>query len=527
MLAVFYNLFIFFLIKDKVYLYFAICLLFFTLDRNQYYIQLAFFKDQPYLFRLLGNFFFITFFAFFIQSIRNFIQPVPALYRLNRAVVCFLVLTALTNIVQIFTIRFPGFPSTEINSFVEFLIRATYILLGISMVKMIQRGSSDARFAFLATLPLFTFWFFTLMTHLLGRYFNVSFPDFFPRNHEYIESFCFAWLIIFFSGALLNRYNLARKRVAQQAIEKEQLEKEREIERNRIIASQNELLEQQVKERTAQLQTSLEELKATQNQLIHKEKLASLGELTAGIAHEIQNPLNFVNNFSEVSTELVSELEEEHQKPDRDAELEKELLGDLKQNLQKINHHGGRASQIVKNMLAHSRSTTGDRQATNLNALCDEYLRLAYHGLRRSGVPAKDNTFNCELVTDLDPTAGSVNLVPQEIGRVLLNLFNNAFYTVQKKQTITPEPYQPMVKVRTKAGLKHIEIRIIDNGLGMDDSVKEKLFQPFFTTKPTGEGTGLGLSLSYDIITKGHGGTLTVESQPGIGSEFIILLPLA
>ncbi|WP_138993548.1 ATP-binding protein [Larkinella sp. C7] len=520
-LAIAYNLFIFISIKDIVYLYFAICLFFFTLDRNAYNIQLAFFENQPHLFKLLANFFFIIFFSFFIQSIRKFIQPAPELGRLNRAISYFLALTAAVNILQFFMYRFSGMPTFEIMLLIEILIRVVYVLLGIGMVKMIRRGSLDARFALLATLPLFAYWLFTLSTQIVGRYLNLKLPKGFRGMLEYSESFCFAWLIIFFSGALLNRYNLARKRVAQQAIEKEQLEKEREIERNRIIASQNERLEQQVKERTAQLQTSLEELKATQNQLIQKEKLASLGELTAGIAHEIQNPLNFVNNFSEVSTELVTELEEEQQKPDRDAELEKELLGDLKQNLQKINHHGGRASQIVKNMLAHSRTTTGDRQATNLNALCDEYLRLAYHGLR-----AKDNTFNCELVTDLDPTAGSVNLVPQEIGRVLLNLFNNAFYTVQKKQKTTSEPYQPMVKVRTKASLKQIEIRIIDNGLGMDDTVKEKLFQPFFTTKPTGEGTGLGLSLSYDIITKGHGGTLTVESQPGVGSEFIITLPV-
>jgi two-component system NtrC family sensor kinase len=220
-----------------------------------------------------------------------------------------------------------------------------------------------------------------------------------------------------------------------------------------------------------------------------------------------------------VSAELVSELEDEQQKPERDVELEKELLGDLKQNLQKINHHGSRASQIVRNMLAHSRSNTGEHQATNLNALCDEYLRLAYHGLR-----AKDNTFNCELITDFDPVLGLVKVVPQEIGRVLLNLFNNAFYTVQEKQKMTMD-YQPKVTVRTKNLSDKVEIRVIDNGKGMTESVKDKLFQPFFTTKPTGEGTGLGLSMSYDIITKGHGGTLKVESQPGKGSEFIVILP--
>jgi two-component system NtrC family sensor kinase len=518
-LAICYNLFIYFSIKDKVYLYFGICLIFFTLDRNPYRIQLAFFEEQPYLFKLLNVFFFIIFYIFFIQALRKFIQPVPALSRLNKAIIFFLSLTALANVVQFFMFTIPGFPASDLTLLIEILIRVVYIICGLGILKMIRRGSPDARFALLATTPLFTFWFATLMTQLLGRYFNLLVPNSVWGWVEYVEKFCFAWLIIFFSGALINRYSLIRKRVAQQAIEKEQFEKEREIERNRIIASQNELLEKQVKERTAQLQTSLEELKTTQNQLIQKEKLASLGELTAGIAHEIQNPLNFVNNFSEVSAELVSELEDEQQKPERDVELEKELLGDLKQNLQKINHHGSRASQIVRNMLAHSRSNTGEHQATNLNALCDEYLRLAYHGLR-----AKDNTFNCELITDFDPVLGLVKVVPQEIGRVLLNLFNNAFYTVQEKQKMTMD-YQPKVTVRTKNLSDKVEIRVIDNGKGMTESVKDKLFQPFFTTKPTGEGTGLGLSMSYDIITKGHGGTLKVESQPGKGSEFIVILP--
>lgn len=522
LLAVCYNLYIFISIRDKVYLYFAICLFFFTFDRNGFNLQLALFYEQPYLFKMISNFFFIIFFFFFIQSIRKFIQLAPTLPRLNRTINFFLILLTLTNVVQFFMFWFPVVPSDCVIVALEILIRMVYGLLAIGMVKMIRRGSLDARFAVLATTPLFLFWLYTLSTHLLGRFFDIQIPRWYWYNFEYIESVCFAWMILFFTGALLNRYNLIRKRVAQQAIEKEQLEKEREIERNRIIASQNELLEKQVKERTAQLQTSLENLKATQDQLIQKEKLASLGELTAGIAHEIQNPLNFVNNFSEVSSELLTELEEEQQKPDRDAGLEQELLSDLKMNLQKISHHGSRASQIVRNMLAHSRTSSGERQATSLNALCDEYLRLAYHGLR-----AKDNSFNCELETDFDPNVGTVNLVPQEIGRVLLNLFNNAFYTVQEKQSTTSEPYHPSVTVRTRIIDQRVEIRVIDNGMGMTDAVREKLFQPFFTTKPTGEGTGLGLSLSYDIVTKGHGGALTVESQPGQGSVFVVLLPLA
>ncbi len=268
-------------------------------------------------------------------------------------------------------------------------------------------------------------------------------------------------------------------------------------------------------------ENALTELRATQTQLIQKEKMASLGELTAGIAHEIQNPLNFVNNFSEVSTELVAELRDEELKDHRDTELIGELLIDLSNNLQKINHHGSRASAIVRGMLEHSRTGTGEKRPTNLNLLADEYLKIAYHGLR-----AKDKDFNAELVTDLRAEIGSVEVMPQEIGRVLLNLYNNAFYAVQQKQPLAPADYKPTVTVSTTQANGHVQIRVSDNGMGIPDSVKDKIFQPFFTTKPTGEGTGLGLSLSYDIITKGHGGSLTVESQENQGTAFVITLPI-
>ncbi|GAB3641247.1 tetratricopeptide repeat protein [Spirosoma arcticum] len=271
-----------------------------------------------------------------------------------------------------------------------------------------------------------------------------------------------------------------------------------------------------------QIEQTLTQLRNTQTQLIQKEKMASLGELTAGIAHEIQNPLNFVNNFSEVSAEMVAELADEHQKPQRDADLETELLTDLKGNLHKITLHGQRASNIVKGMLEHARNSSGDVQPTNLNALADEYLRLAYHGQR-----AKEKNFTCELTTHFDPAIGQVTIMPQEIGRVLLNLFSNAFYAVRERQKRGQADYQPAVTVstvKTKAG---VEIRVTDNGVGMPQSVQQKIFQPFFTTKPTGEGTGLGLSLSYDIITKGHGGSLRVASEDGQGTEFTVELPTA
>ncbi|GAB3713771.1 hypothetical protein GCM10027592_53250 [Spirosoma flavus] len=266
------------------------------------------------------------------------------------------------------------------------------------------------------------------------------------------------------------------------------------------------------------------QLQSTQAQLIQKEKLASLGELTAGIAHEIQNPLNFVNNFSEVSTELIDELKEgPFQKlPDDEKLYAEEILGDLTSNLKKISHHGGRASSIVKGMLEHSRTDSGEKRPTDLNALADEYLKIAYHGMR-----AKNKEFNCELVTHFDPTLEPVTVAPQEIGRVLLNLYNNAFYALSEKAKKTSDPdYKPTVTVSTKQEFDQVVIRVSDNGTGISESVKAKIFQPFFTTKPTGEGTGLGLSLSYDIITKGHKGTLGVESQSGAGTEFIIHLPV-
>ena len=277
---------------------------------------------------------------------------------------------------------------------------------------------------------------------------------------------------------------------------------------------------EEINQKSIQLENSLTDLRTTQTQLIQREKMASLGELTAGIAHEIQNPLNFVNNFSEVSAELVAELEEEQHKEKRDTELESELLGDLKQNLLKITQHGSRVSAIVRGMLEHSRNNTGEKRPTDLNALANEYLKIAYQSLR-----AKYKDFDAQLVTDFSPNLAKVEVVPQELGRVLLNLYNNAFYAVQQKQQTAPVAYQPTVAIHTQQINGCVEIRVSDNGAGIPHSLKTKIFQPFFTTKPTGEGTGLGLSLSYDIVTKGHQGSLWVESQEDEGSAFIIQLP--
>ncbi len=283
------------------------------------------------------------------------------------------------------------------------------------------------------------------------------------------------------------------------------------------------------------------ELTSTQAQLIQSEKLASLGELTAGIAHEIQNPLNFVNNFSELNRELIAEMEEEIEKGNL-SEV-KLIATDLAANEEKINHHGQRASGIVKSMLEHSRTSTGTKEPTDLNALADEYLRLAYHGLR-----AKDSNFNAKYELIADPDLPKVNVVPQDIGRVLLNLISNAFYAVHQRNTeggtghhvetghalsLQPQqppqqrpPYQPTVTISTQKIDNHIVITVKDNGNGIPESIKDKIFQPFFTTKPTGQGTGLGLSLAYDMVVKGHGGTIQVEANENSGTTFIIQLSI-
>ncbi len=264
-------------------------------------------------------------------------------------------------------------------------------------------------------------------------------------------------------------------------------------------------------------QKALSELKSTQNQLIQSEKLAGLGELTAGIAHEIQNPLNFVNNFSEVSAELVEEMQEELNKGDMDEA--KSIANDLRQNLQKISQHGKRASSIVKGMLEHSRMGTGERELTDINQLADEYLRLSYHGLR-----AKDKTFNADYELIANTSLPKINVVPQEIGRVFLNLINNAFYAVNERAKSGEINYQPKVSVSIHQKDRQVIVKVKDNGMGMLPTTKAKIFQPFFTTKPTGQGTGLGLSLAYDIITKGHGGEIELESLEGEGTTFVVKL---
>jgi two-component system NtrC family sensor kinase len=378
----------------------------------------------------------------------------------------------------------------------------------------------------------------TLAIAIVPFIFSIFINDVFklivPEFHEHydetfknIRGFAVIWLVGF--GIYIQRQNKKEKALRQ----KNELEKQ-------ILEAKKNSLEQQVAERTAELtqqKESLEktilELQTTQTQLVHAEKMASLGELTAGIAHEIQNPLNFVNNFSEMSVELLAELkdlrnkETKGQRHTKDEDLENELFADITQNLEKISHHGKRASSIVKGMLEHSRTSTGTKELTDINALADEYLRLSYHGLRAKNKNGSTIRFNADFKTDFDENLPKIEVVPQDFGRVLLNLISNAFYAVGKKESENKEvgnSYKPIVIISTKWMDNQVMISIKDNGTGMSEAIKAKIFQPFFSTKPTGEGTGLGLSLAYDIVTKGHGGTIDVQSVEGEGTEFTIII---
>jgi signal transduction histidine kinase len=340
------------------------------------------------------------------------------------------------------------------------------------------------------------------------------------RNTVVLKKFDNQWLIVHVHGSMPD-YRLSGQNYMT----------------NADTSKRNVELEQQVYQRTKELNEALENLRSTQSLLIQSEKMASLGELTAGIAHEIQNPLNFVNNFSEVNTELIEEMKEELQTGNAKEAIA--IANDISENQKKINQHGKRADAIVKGMLQHCQTSNGTKEPTNINALADEFLHLAYHGLR-----AKDKTFNATLKTDYDKTIGMVNVIPQDIGRVILNLITNAFYAVSEKQKAlqTPYPleggpdYQPIVTVMTKHQLPlsggrgsdgpMVTISVADNGPGIPKSALDKIFQPFFTTKPTGQGTGLGLSLSYDIV-KAHGGELIVETKEGEGTAFTIQLPVS
>jgi len=370
-----------------------------------------------------------------------------------------------------------------------------------------------------------------VIVSLLSDLFQVILTSFYNRWANYFDNIVML-SVIWLVAILFSQYRQYK------AAEKERIKRQKEDEINRAIAIRKVELEELVVERTAEitkqkeeLLRTLNELKATQSQLIQSEKMASLGELTAGIAHEIQNPLNFVNNFSEVSSELLDEMKEELEKGN--AGETSAIVNDLKQNLEKIIHHGKRADGIVKAMLQHSRSSDETKEPTDINKLADEYLRLAYHGLR-----AKDKSFNATLKTDFDETLGKIDVVPQEMGRVIINLLTNAFYAVSEKkkqlEKNTPadgndaqqSPYTPTVLIATRKLKDAVEIKVSDNGNGIPKKEVSKIFEPFYTTKPSGKGTGLGLSMSYEIVSKIHRGQLKVKNNETGGVTFTVILPV-
>ncbi len=371
------------------------------------------------------------------------------------------------------------------------------VLLGLLYYIHKQPDFQSQKPYLVANLPLVVMGFINAIVMLVADDFYEKYDNYF----EWVTVVAFAWIF--------GRWATSKKQE-----EELRISTERRAELEALVQERTVELSKQKEE----LQETVKELKSTQNQLIQSEKMASLGELTAGIAHEIQNPLNFVNNFSEVSMELLEEMAQELDKGDM--EEAKAIAEDVKQNLEKIRHHGQRADGIVKGMLQHSRASSGQKEPTDINTLADEYLRLAYHGLR-----AKDKSFNAELVTHFDSTLAKANMVPQDIGRVLLNLFTNAFYAVQQRQKTAGHDYKPTVEVSTSAEKKFIIVKVKDNGMGIPENIKDKIMQPFFTTKPTGEGTGLGLSMSYDIVVKAHNGSINIDTKEGEYTEFTVKVP--
>ncbi len=548
LIAMLINFFFYWVSKEKVYLHFALCLLCAATMYFNENLFLLLFREHPVLFNyfLPIVFAFLLFFA--LNSIRLFFN-VPLHYpRWNRWMIFInSIAFVILPLILIFRLQM------NFYNWPPLIVYATALITTLMFIR--QKSS---RLVTIAVLPLIILGSLVeIVVMLIGKLIpdRSRLPDlyiWFSENRMYVEYVLQVWLVVIFSWSLFRRFQMLQQQVLSETVEKERLAKEREMEKNEMIGAQKLELEKQVKERTAELKQSLENLKETQAHLIQAEKMASLGELTAGIAHEIQNPLNFVNNFSDVNRELIDDLNEEI---DRGNTKEaKQIAESLRDNEGKINHHGKRADAIVKGMLQHSRNSAGVKEPADLNALCDEYLRLSYHGLR-----AKDKNFNTELKIDLDPSVGKINIISQDIGRVLLNIYNNAFYAVREKQKqkeqekeesqekqktetenrrdvmhdvpamhdvpIIPDvsEYKPQVSVSTKKKDKQVVITITDNGNGIPEKIIDKIFQPFFTTKPTGLGTGLGLSLSYDII-KAHGGEVKVSSIEGQGSEFIITI---
>ncbi len=528
--AGFFNLFFFAVVRERMYLYFSLFL--FALSSNRLFntSYRYFFEMRPdfvqYVFYLYIAWAFIQFFL--IHFIRYFFKTYEFYKKWDRFLFFQSFFWALVIFLKNLITTIPGWWNKTL-SFLNLLpLPIIFISLLITLFLFVAKARTEkfTRLMIIAAFP-FVFWYATSLSSEVTAQFTSSklFSSLYQWTHtnfRTIEIICMSWFVLFSSRILFLRYSQLQKDNIQQALEKEKLLRDKELERTQLIEQQKELLEKQVEERTSELKQSIEELKATQSQLIQSEKMASLGELTAGIAHEIQNPLNFVNNFSEVNKELLVEMKDEIKKGNIDEV--NALADDVIANEEKINHHGKRADAIVKGMLQHSRSSSATKEPTDINKLADEYLRLAYHGLR-----AKDKSFNATLKTDFDESIGDLNIIPQDIGRVILNLIINAFYAANEKAlsavaTPAAAKYEPTVSVSTKKIADKVLIAVKDNGNGIPQKILDKIFQPFFTTKPAGQGTGLGLSLSYDIVNA-HGGKLKVETKEGEGTEFIVELP--
>ncbi|NIJ52838.1 sensor histidine kinase [Dyadobacter arcticus] len=506
------NLFFYSVVKEPVYLFYFVVNVFSSANFAADELNLLFFRYHPGYFdffegitRVIANF------ALY-HAMRHFLRISQQYPRWNKVIIWTSFVYLLTELAYLFVmdsatyaVRYAFYIAVGVPQIL--LMGGICITLIIGVIK--NRGVS--RIFAIGALPFVLIW-------LVNVLFQTHYPEISTfANNLFIPAL--VWTVVVNCWILFGRFRDLLNENAQQVLEKERLEHEKETQRLELLAQQKVFLEQQVAERTAELSQSLDHLKTTQNQLIQAEKMASLGELTAGIAHEIQNPLNFVNNFSEVSVELIAELKEELSA----GRLEDvaAIADDLDQNMGKINHHGKRADNIVKGMLQHSQSSSSEKEPTDINALADEYFKLSYHGLR-----AKDTNFNAELITHFDQSLPKVNAIPQDLGRVLLNMINNAFYSVNQKSKTAGSEYKSRVEVSTRQTDSEVHISVKDNGIGIPASIKEKILQPFFTTKPTGEGTGLGLSLSYDIITKAHGGNLRIDSIEGEGAEFVISLPV-
>lgn len=512
LLILLYNLFLYFSTKEKIYLLYVayvFSITWFMSTIFQYIFEYAW-PNFPIInqYAVASSGFTILTATLFTRSFLHTQSLVPRLHKVSNV---FIGVGILVLILVFTPFQIPALMLAQMG----ILLMAFYFL--ISGVTVLRKGYAPAKFYLVA-------WSFLIAGFIAAILESVNIlPVMYYINSMQIGS---AIEVTLLSLALADRINLYKKeREVAQAAALKSVKEQAEL-----IKKQNIILEEKVTERTIELNNSLEKLQSTQTQLIHSGKLASLGELTAGIAHEIQNPLNFVNNFSELSVDLVKELNEEITKPQIDKSLVTELFDDLKQNQEKINLHGKRASSIVKSMLEHSRERTGIKELTDINVIVDEYFRLSYHGLR-----AKDKNFNTAMESHFDQSLPKVNIIPQDFGRVVLNLINNAFYAVNERRFMESKMdpinhqklYEPCVSVTTERVGNNILIHVKDNGAGIPENIKDKIFNPFFTTKPPGQGTGLGLSLSHEIIEKGHGGVLNVDSTEGVGTEFIIQIPIS